>query len=314
MLKKISRSRHPQEVEIGLYFSREDLAANPRNHCVPILEVLTVPDDDDIDLIVMPLLRKFHNPKFNTVGEVVDFIRQILEGVQFMHEHRIAHCDCMDLNILMDGAAMFPDGWHPLSDRNKRDNATQYAKPVGSRTRFWPKYYLVDFGLSRIIDPRNGPPLFPIILGGDKTPPEHGKAYMRTNPFPTDVYFIGNLIRETFLQSEDPVTRGRLRFLQSLVDDMVQEDPVKRPTIDEAVLRFDDLWRSQPRQIFTKAPDTWSYEIVYADPFHNILSRWSNFLTNRPALPRIEKPKTRLPPELRWFYSSAPLKYPDNDY
>ncbi|KAK7439041.1 hypothetical protein VKT23_017747 [Stygiomarasmius scandens] len=312
MLKKISRSRHPHEVEIGLYFSRADLAANPRNHCIPILDVLSVSDDSDLDLIVMPVLRKIRHPRFDTVGEVVDFIRQVLEGVQFMHQHRVAHCDCMDLNILMDGSAMFPEGWHPMSERHHRDDTTRYAKPVGSRTRFWPKYYLVDFGLSQILDPKGGPPLRRIILGGDKTPPEHGKAFARANPFPTDVYFIGNLIRETFLQSKDPTTRVRLGFLKPLVDDMVHEDTVKRPTIDEVVLRFDDLWRSQPRRVFSAAPDTWSYEIVYADPFHNVLTRWSNFLTNRPALPQIEKPRARLPSGLRWFYSSPPLKYPDD--
>ncbi|GAW09873.1 hypothetical protein LENED_012080 [Lentinula edodes] len=92
MLKAVSRIIHPQEVKIGMYFSDKSIASDPRNHCIPIYDVFPVADSE-MDLIVMPVLRPFENPQFDTVGEVIAFIQQLLEGIQFMHEHLVAHGD-----------------------------------------------------------------------------------------------------------------------------------------------------------------------------------------------------------------------------
>ncbi|KAL4243914.1 hypothetical protein ABKN59_011585 [Abortiporus biennis] len=56
------------------------------------------------------------------------------------------------------------------------------------------------------------------------------------DPFPTDIYYIGNLIREDFLQR----TRG-VEFMLPLVVDMIHPDPSKRPTVDEVVRRFEEI-------------------------------------------------------------------------
>ena len=77
---------------------------------MPILETIRVPDEEDVVILVMPLLRPCKDPPFETVGEVVEFFRQIFEvghtwlfwgyseclrrrvkGMLFMHQHRIAH-------------------------------------------------------------------------------------------------------------------------------------------------------------------------------------------------------------------------------
>lgn len=78
-LKAIKKSRHPYEADIGRFLSKEPLASDPQNHCVPILEILQVPDQDDRIILVMPMLRRFDNPRFDTFGEVVDFVGQVLE-------------------------------------------------------------------------------------------------------------------------------------------------------------------------------------------------------------------------------------------
>jgi len=78
-LKVIKKSEHPHEVEIGRYFMAERLAFDPRNHCVPFLEVLSIPNEDDKQIIVMPLLLDFTKLPFDTVGEVVECVRQLLE-------------------------------------------------------------------------------------------------------------------------------------------------------------------------------------------------------------------------------------------
>lgn len=79
MLKHIDRNIHPHEVEIGLYFSSEPLASHPRNHCIPMYEVLDVPNTDNEVIFVMPLLREFSNPRIKSVGEAVEFFRQVFE-------------------------------------------------------------------------------------------------------------------------------------------------------------------------------------------------------------------------------------------
>lgn len=59
--------------------SSELLKDDPRNHCVPILQVIDDPDDDSKSYLVMPLLRPMDNPPFERVKEVVEFVDQMLE-------------------------------------------------------------------------------------------------------------------------------------------------------------------------------------------------------------------------------------------
>ena len=78
-LKSVQPSVHPYEADIATYLSSEPLASDPKNHCVPIYEVLKVPDVDDRIILVMPLLRKYNRPPMQTFGESVDFFQQIFE-------------------------------------------------------------------------------------------------------------------------------------------------------------------------------------------------------------------------------------------
>jgi hypothetical protein len=99
---------------------------------------------------------------------------------------------------MLDPSNMFPESFHPaVINRSKdfRRKAKWY-----SRTRRPTRYLLIDFGLSRRYDPANGPPLDTPIRGGDKSAPEHQDKGTQYNPFPTDVYYLGNLIREDFMQ------------------------------------------------------------------------------------------------------------------
>jgi hypothetical protein len=78
-LKILKPSLHPYEVNIATSLCSKQLASDPLNHCVPIYEVLKVPEDNDMVILVMPLLRGWREPEFETVGEGVDFFRQIFE-------------------------------------------------------------------------------------------------------------------------------------------------------------------------------------------------------------------------------------------
>lgn len=67
--------------ELGFleFLSSEEIRADPRNHCVPLLDVLTDVVDENLMFIVMPFLRPFEIPEFQTVGDLLHFGDQIIE-------------------------------------------------------------------------------------------------------------------------------------------------------------------------------------------------------------------------------------------
>jgi hypothetical protein len=83
-LKMIFKSEHPYEVDISEFLSSEPLASESGNHCIPLYEVLEVPDNEDMLLLVMPFLRPYGDPRFETIGEAIEFFKQIFEvGTSF---------------------------------------------------------------------------------------------------------------------------------------------------------------------------------------------------------------------------------------
>ncbi|KAH9971406.1 kinase-like domain-containing protein [Lactifluus volemus] len=231
-MKRLLKREGPYELQINRLFSSVPLGSNPRNHCACLLDVIELPNDDPI--MVHSQLRPFNNPPFNTYGEFVVFFEHICEGVQFMHEHNVAHRDCTSGNIMLDPSRMYPQSFHPVKIGRRRD----FRGKAKKYTRTWrpPRYVLIDFGLSRLYDPANGPPLDYPLRGGDKSAPEHQDRKTPCNPFPTDVYYLGNLVREDYIQKYHG-----LDFIKPLINDMVHEDPTKRPTMDEVVTRFAEI-------------------------------------------------------------------------
>jgi len=82
MLKKIYPDEGPYELVITQLFSSREFARDPRNHCVPLLDIIEIPQTGQ-KLMVMPLLRPFNDPHFQTFGEFVGFFTQICE-VKFL--------------------------------------------------------------------------------------------------------------------------------------------------------------------------------------------------------------------------------------
>jgi serine/threonine protein kinase len=112
-----------------------------------------------------------------------------------MHERNVAHRDSTANNIMLDPSGMYPDGFHP-TQINRRPDFSGRAKRH-TRTRRPPRYYLIDFGLSRRYATRDA--FDDSLRGGDRTAPEHQREGP-CNPFQTDIYYLGNLIREKFIR------------------------------------------------------------------------------------------------------------------
>ncbi|KAJ7092043.1 kinase-like domain-containing protein [Mycena belliarum] len=264
---------------------------DPQNHCVPILEVFEVPNSK-YHIIVMPLLRSFLVPRFDTIGEAVDFFGQIFEGVKYLHDRNIAHRDCNAANIMMEASKMYPDGFHFQHPKHTRDYS-RFAR-FYPRTRRPPRYYLIDFGLTRIYDTRDPPPIEPIIPGGDRSVPEFKttdeNGPMACDPFPIDVYYLGNMIKKHFLDGDDGDPDGDrmlgFEFMRPLANDMTAQDPAKRPDMSEVVERFTKIRKSlswwKLRSHVAKAKDS-PYN-VFRLARHWYL--WTEYILRRmPAIP-----------------------------
>jgi hypothetical protein len=232
MLKLISVSLFPHEIEISTYFSSDEMKKIPQNHCAPLYQVLHLPEDSDRAILVMPLLRRYDDPPFENTNEVLELFQQVFEVTRLGRRllptltsttgsaiHAFTPCcsparlllinvpshakeilrDCTGSNLMMDASEMYPSSFHPIRTDMSRD----FSSPLrpASRSQKPPKYYFVDMGLSRKYTPDQLPPKEDVIRGGDKSPPEHlADDAEACDPFPTDVYYVGNMIRKDFFQ------------------------------------------------------------------------------------------------------------------
>jgi hypothetical protein len=79
MLKVVSTNYHPFEADIQQYFSSPLRSSDHRNHCAFIYDVLQLPNDANKVLLVMPLLRRYDDPPFDAIAEVVEYFNQVFE-------------------------------------------------------------------------------------------------------------------------------------------------------------------------------------------------------------------------------------------
>lgn len=72
-------SANSEEHRIAEILRQEERTSDPRNHCVPILNIFKDPQDPDLFYLVMPLLRPMNEPPFEKVKEIMEFTDQILQ-------------------------------------------------------------------------------------------------------------------------------------------------------------------------------------------------------------------------------------------
>ncbi|RPD78669.1 hypothetical protein L226DRAFT_503302 [Lentinus tigrinus ALCF2SS1-7] len=247
-LKQVKKFEHPIEDQIIRFFSEEPIASDLRNHCVPLYDVLQSPRNEDIMFLVMPHLVRIQKYKFSTVGEALECFRQLFEGLQFMHSHLIAHCDIQHVNVMMHPTPLLSEIAHPTKPHRSYDFRRKVREYT--RTERPTRYYIIDFGLSRRFFPGDNF-IAPTNFGGDGTVPEYKDPSGMSNPFPIDVYHLGNMIKTHYMQKS-----YSLNFMRPLLEDMTQTDPEKRPTIVEAAARFDKLctslstWKLRSRFVY----------------------------------------------------------------
>lgn len=67
------------ELTIARELSSPEYRSDPRNHCVPILDVILDADNPIISFIVMPFLRYADKPPFKSIENILDCVDQLLD-------------------------------------------------------------------------------------------------------------------------------------------------------------------------------------------------------------------------------------------
>jgi hypothetical protein len=180
--------------------------------------------------MVHPLLRPFYDPPLRTYGEFVTFFAQICE-VRHLHDlvNRSSHKgynSCIQITLLIGiFTVTFSSTALPQYDLGRDCTwetsclTQQICIPSLSTLLTWDEVKIFatrsrdirgpgaqrDTSSSTSVFPADtillhGPPLDEPLQGGDKSAPEHQDGKTPCNPFPTDVYYLGNLVRQDYIQ------------------------------------------------------------------------------------------------------------------
>ncbi|KAI0779522.1 hypothetical protein C8Q74DRAFT_1367404 [Fomes fomentarius] len=244
MLKRVCKSARPHadksahlhEEDLLQFFSQQPRASDSRNHAVPLYDVLQWPRDKNVIILVMPYLVPIQKVRFMTIREAVECFRQLLEGLQYMHHHNVAYRSDMMRSIMVNPTPLFSDIPHPIHTMRSYDFlwiAKQY--PLTTRPS---RFYYADFGRAYRVPTaatrrRENAIHCRWDLGCDPWPPEvtNLNGY---DPFRADMHSIGRFLNAMFLQKSNS-----FEFIRPLLNDMLQDDPGKRPkTIDALVAQF----------------------------------------------------------------------------
>lgn len=109
----------------------------------------------------------------------------------------------------MDGDCLYPGGFHP-SHQFLDPTATESSKPIFRRDAPELKYYIIDFGISSAFNdsqPRS-------VVGSDgldQEVPELAK-WDSYDPFPVDIFTLGNVYKKEFIQVRQTRTLMTISF------------------------------------------------------------------------------------------------------
>ncbi|KAJ7139605.1 kinase-like domain-containing protein [Mycena epipterygia] len=226
------------------------------NHTITMLELIPMHDDPEHAFLVMPRMRGCSDPPlFATVGEFIEFVEQVLQGLAFLHSKNIAHRDICTLNLVMDSSRLIPGGFHFLSACTS--DGVNYLYPgandshpgvMKTRSMAAPmQYYYIDFGLSVHF------PTFEarqLVTGECGQLRKHVPEISDTIPydaFKADVRLVGEMLRTDFL-----LFYTGLDFIIPFVKKLRRRNPARRPDAVQALALFQCLVsRMKERELMT---------------------------------------------------------------
>ncbi|KAH9016282.1 hypothetical protein EDB84DRAFT_1404365 [Lactarius hengduanensis] len=230
MLKKVLLSDGPHELRINKLFSLPENSRERDNHCAPLLDVIELSTALRVSTIDgVPLLRPFQSTTDSNIWGVCR-----LSSLRYARAFDSCTSEISPTAIARPTISCWirlkciRRGFTPVKiDRNRNFKGTAKAY---TRTQRPSRYYFIDLGLSRLYpsrDAKDEP-----LRGGDKSAPEH-RSGLRCNPFHTDIYYIGNLIRQEFIKK-----CNGFEFMENLIASMTRDNPAERPPIEEVLQEF----------------------------------------------------------------------------
>ncbi|KAI0743997.1 hypothetical protein C8Q80DRAFT_873835 [Daedaleopsis nitida] len=193
---------------------------HPRNHCAP-LDILRDPYNKEFLIFVTPCLGKHPLHAFESVGEVMDFCRQLFEGLHFLHEQGVFRLKHPDEVVTFD--AFRPLECDMMHRRRSPWNADRHGTHVRSRSyTAHPVKYFFDVPSS-------------VFILDKSTRLSVKNDQARRLAATDDVKRLCNLIEGLMCMYTN------LGFLEALVTCMNAQIEHRTPAIDEAMQELDKL-------------------------------------------------------------------------
>ncbi|KAG5726888.1 hypothetical protein E4T56_gene1144 [Termitomyces sp. T112] len=116
-------TRNSAELYLILELNHKELRSDPWN---PIPHLRGSIERDDNVYLCMERLNPFDQPPFKTVSNYIDFFRQILEGLTFLHELQIANLTFHDPTCFMVDLSSAPSNCESLVDFDRTEYPVRY--------------------------------------------------------------------------------------------------------------------------------------------------------------------------------------------
>ncbi|KAF4623570.1 hypothetical protein D9613_001778 [Agrocybe pediades] len=231
MVKRVRRSS--EELLLLLDLNRPDLREDPWNAAPHILGAV---EKEDYVYLCLQRLSEYNDPPMLNVSHYIDFVRQMLEGLSFLHEQRVAGLKCSKASSHMVDLSSQS---FALSDEVESEQGV----PKFDRHMYPVRYYFSDFTTaSRVpmetLYPASSPPTPGLGLGiiGSKRP-------TAVNSFIRDVQDCGTFIETLLL--DVPQVAGKLKSLtKAMLFGGFNADDARR--------LFEALCHSIPAEVFNK--------------------------------------------------------------
>ncbi|KAJ7768511.1 kinase-like domain-containing protein [Mycena metata] len=242
-----------KELAIIKHLSTPSARSDPRNRTIPLLDILPMPGTP-WSFLVMPYCRVFDYPPFHCRNEFVDAMGQFMEGLQFMHDHNVAHFDIAPQNMVMDESRVIPKGSH-FSDPRTHNGFYRLFSWNDRCTVLPVDYYYIDFGLSLYFPDGKDTALYCATLRTFPNIPELSQD-VPYNPFPVDIFQLGLTVHK--LIDAYPA----LEAFRPVAADMTATNPRERPTPADSLKHLREIAAKIPamtlsEQIWEKDTGLW---------------------------------------------------------
>ncbi|KAF9023699.1 hypothetical protein BDZ89DRAFT_1136560 [Hymenopellis radicata] len=232
ILKRVAKGSNEEIMSIRLNaLDKED----PFNHLVPLLDTIDLPNEEQV-LLVMPCFRPSKEvPSFHCREEVIEYTRQLLEGIVFLHSHNFSHRDICASNIVMDSSRVVPSGFHFAAPYLQEACENCNWVKTRRRCRVRPvKYFFIDFESVSFHPEGTENARVLGIFGQYNVMPELSLS-VPYNPFKVDIFQAAWTILAFF------ENYGGLDDFKDFFQTFCTRRPEARPTAAEALAAFESF-------------------------------------------------------------------------